>query len=136
MLCKPRDSHVFAGHPTILLQYKGATIMKKFWLFMLSMIFSLPVWAAVNINSATEAELQTLSGIGPSKAKAIVEYRQQNGSFKTTADIKNVKGIGDGIFKKIETEISVGVATAKTAPPKPATNKAAAKPTATKPATP
>lgn len=105
--------------------------MKHFIIALLALLLTSPVWAAININTATEAELQTLSGIGPSKAKAIVEYRKQNGNFKTTADIKNVKGIGDGIFNKISAEISVAGSAAK-ATPKPATAPAA-KPTVTKP---
>ena len=104
--------------------------MKHLFIALLALLFTSSVWAAININTATEAELQTLSGIGPSKAKAIVEYRKQNGNFKTTADIKNVKGIGDGIFNKISAEINVAGSSAKAAP-KPAT-AAATKPAATK----
>ena len=104
--------------------------MKHLLIALLALLLTSPVWAAININTATEAELQTLSGIGPSKAKAIVEYRKQNGNFKTTADIKNVKGIGDGIFNKISAEINVAGTSAKAAP-KPATAPAA-KPAATK----
>ena len=104
--------------------------MKHLLIALLALLLTSPVWAAININTATEAELQTLSGIGPSKAKAIVEYRKQNGNFKTTADIKNVKGIGDGIFNKISAEINVAGTNAKAAP-KPATAPTA-KPAATK----
>lgn len=43
----------------------------------------------------------TLSGIGESKAKAIIEYRDKNGLFGCIDDIKNVKGIGNGLFEKI-----------------------------------
>ena len=108
--------------------------MKHLFIALLALLFTSSVWAAININTATEAELQTLSGIGPSKAKAIVEYRKQNGNFKTTADIKNVKGIGDGIFNKISAEISVTGASTKPAP-KPATTPAA-KPSTNKTTTP
>ena len=103
--------------------------MKHLFIALLALLFTSSVWAAININTATEAELQTLSGIGPSKAKAIVEYRKQNGNFKTTADIKNVKGIGDGIFNKISAEINVAGSSTK-AVPKPATAPAATKTTA------
>ena len=113
--------------------------MKHLFIALLALLLTSPVWAAININTATEAELQTLSGIGPSKAKAIVEYRKQNGNFKTTADIKNVKGIGDGIFNKISAEINVSGTNAKP-PPKPATTPTAKssinKTTPTKPAKP
>ena len=108
--------------------------MKHLFIALLALLLTSPVWAAININTATEAELQTLSGIGPSKAKAIVEYRKQNGNFKTTADIKNVKGIGDGIFNKISAEINVSGASTKSAP-KPATIPVA-KPSTTNTTTP
>ncbi|OSI10124.1 ComEA family DNA-binding protein, partial [Neisseria zoodegmatis] len=46
--------------------------------------------------------------IGPSKAAAIVEYRQHNGQFKSVDDLKNVKGIGEGILAKLRDEATVG----------------------------
>ena len=61
----------------------------------------------ININTATEAELMSLTGIGESKAKAIISYRQENGNFATIEDIKNVTGIGDSIFEKIKNDITV-----------------------------
>lgn len=93
--------------------------------------------AAVNINTATQAELEGLKGVGPAKAKAIIEYRTKNGPFKTLEGLKDVKGIGDGIFNKIKGDISLSGASTPAkpaaAPAKPA-DKAAAKPAA--PATP
>jgi|YelNatPaOPRAMG01_1025707.scaffolds.fasta_scaffold00897_2 competence protein ComEA len=56
----------------------------------------------ININYATEKELENLPGIGPSLAKRIVEYREQNGPFKDIEEIKNVKGIGDKKFEQIK----------------------------------
>ena len=65
--------------------------------------------AAVNINTATQAVLETLQGIGPAKAKAIVEYRKKNGSsFKSPDDLEKVKGIGPAIMKKVRKDITVG----------------------------
>ena len=61
----------------------------------------------VNINSASEAELTKISGVGASKAKDIIEYREQNGGFKQIEDIKNIKGIGDALFEKIKDSITV-----------------------------
>ena len=61
----------------------------------------------ININKASEAELTTLPGIGQSKAKQIVEYRQSNGDFSSIEDIKNVSGIGDGIFNQINSLIKI-----------------------------
>lgn len=56
----------------------------------------------VNINTADLDELKTLPGIGDSKARSIIAYREKNGAFKTIEDIKSVDGIGDGIFAKLE----------------------------------
>lgn len=61
----------------------------------------------ISINTASESELTTLDGIGPSKAKAIIEYRNANGPFKTIEDIKKVSGIGDAAFEKIKNRITV-----------------------------
>ncbi|RKO61011.1 helix-hairpin-helix domain-containing protein [Caldibacillus debilis] len=61
----------------------------------------------VNINTADESLLQTLPGIGPAKAKAIIEYREENGPFRSAEDIKNVSGIGEKTFEKIAGHISV-----------------------------
>ena len=61
----------------------------------------------VNLNTATQADLETLSGIGPSKATAILEYRETIGTFKQVEDLKNVSGIGDKTFEKLKESISV-----------------------------
>lgn len=59
----------------------------------------------VNINTATLEQLKTLNGIGDSKAKSIIEYREQSGGFKSIEDIKNVNGIGEKMFEKIREQI-------------------------------
>ncbi|MFW2490000.1 helix-hairpin-helix domain-containing protein [Clostridium chromiireducens] len=61
----------------------------------------------VNINSATLEELKTLNGIGDSKAKSIIEYREQNGNFKSIEDIKNVTGIGEKMYQRIMEQIEI-----------------------------
>ena len=61
----------------------------------------------VNINTATKEELQTLSGIGESKAEAIIKYREEKGPFEKIEDIKNVSGIGESAFEKIKENITV-----------------------------
>ncbi|TSB46786.1 helix-hairpin-helix domain-containing protein [Alkalicoccobacillus porphyridii] len=61
----------------------------------------------VNINTATENELTTLNGIGPSKAASIISYREENGSFQTIEELTNVSGIGDKSFEKLKDEITV-----------------------------
>lgn len=61
----------------------------------------------VNINTATQTELETLSGIGPSTALKIITYREENGKFKSIEDIKNIPGIGDSKFENIKDFIYV-----------------------------
>jgi competence protein ComEA len=61
----------------------------------------------VNINTAGESELDILEGVGPATAKAIIKYREQNGSFKSIEDIKKVKGIGDAKFDSMKDDITV-----------------------------
>lgn len=61
----------------------------------------------ISINDADEENLTKISGIGSSKAKSIIEYRKQNGKFKTIEDIMNVSGIGKSLFEKIKDYITV-----------------------------
>ena len=61
----------------------------------------------VNINTATLNELDSLPGIGPSTAQKIIDYREENGNFKTIEDLQNVKGIGDAKFEEIKEKIIV-----------------------------
>jgi competence protein ComEA len=61
----------------------------------------------INLNTATLAELDTLSGIGPALAQRIIDYRTQNGNFKTIEDLKKVRGIGDTLFNQIKDWLTV-----------------------------
>lgn len=61
----------------------------------------------ININTSTKEQLQTLNGIGESKANSIIDYRTQNGPFKTIEDIKNVSGISETLYDKIKDFITV-----------------------------
>lgn len=61
----------------------------------------------VNINTASEEELTTLTGIGNTRAKSIVEYRETNGGFQTIEDLMKVDGIKEGVFEKIKDSITV-----------------------------
>ena len=56
---------------------------------------------SININTATAIELERLAGVGPSTAKAIIEFRQKNGGFKTVEDLLNVRGIGPAKLSEI-----------------------------------
>ena len=73
-------------------------------------LFSLAAlaWAEVDINSANAEELQSLSGIGSVKARAIVEYREANGGFDSAAELTAVDGIGDKTLESIRGDVTVG----------------------------
>lgn len=63
--------------------------------------------AGIDINTATLEEFETLPGIGPKTAQAILDYRQANGGFKSVEDLLNVKGIGEGTLAKIRDWVTV-----------------------------
>lgn len=65
------------------------------------------LFSAVNINKANSAQLQTLNGIGPSKAQEIIKYRKAHGGFKTVDELVNVSGIGPKTVGKLRPQISV-----------------------------
>ena len=82
--------------------------MKKMLFVLLATIgLSLNAFAAVNLNTATLEELESLKGVGPVKAQAIIDYRKKNGGFKSTADLDNVPGFGDKTMANLKSEISV-----------------------------
>lgn len=68
---------------------------------------SISTEGVVNINTANSLELQTLTGIGESKSNAIVEYRDQNGTFQDVHDLTNVDGISEGLLLDIQPQISL-----------------------------
>jgi len=61
----------------------------------------------VNLNKASVAELDRLNGVGPALAQAIVDYREQNGGFKNIEELKLVPGIGEKLFAKIKTKVTL-----------------------------
>ncbi len=98
--------------------------MKKF-LAMLAGVFAFNfAFAAVDLNTASMEQLQSVKGIGPAKAKAITEYRQKNGPFKTVDELEKVPGFGAKSVSNMKPEFSIGAAAAKPA----AAVKAAAAP--------
>lgn len=86
--------------------------MKKM-LFVLFALLSLSfnALAAVNINTASQAELESLDGIGPVKAQAIIDYRKKNGNFKTVDDLEKVDGIGAATLANVKKDVSISGAT-------------------------
>lgn len=71
--------------------------------------------AAVDLNSATAADLQDVTGIGPKKAEAIVEYRKKNGQFKSVDDLDKVPGFGKSTVDKVRNDLTVGASQKKAA---------------------
>src|SRR6187200_470661 len=63
--------------------------------------------APVNINTATQEQLETLPGLGAKVAQRIIDYRQKNGNFKKVEDLMNVKGIGEKSFLKLKPMLTV-----------------------------
>lgn len=61
----------------------------------------------ININTATQTELEILNGVGPSTALKIIQYRTQNGEFSSIEDIKNVPGIGEAKYESLKDSICV-----------------------------
>ncbi len=61
----------------------------------------------VNLNTATQEELVSLPGVGPAKAKAIIDYRIAH-PFKSVEEVKNVRGIGDHLYESLKDKVSVG----------------------------
>lgn len=84
--------------------------MKKLLGSLVSLLamMALPVFGAVNINTATQSELEAVKGVGPAKAKAIIAYREQNGAFKSVDELDKVKGFGKASVEKLRGELSVG----------------------------
>jgi len=68
---------------------------------------SAPDTEIVNINKASVKELAGLSGIGKTKAQAIIAYRSEHGEFESVDDIKKIKGIGNKTFENIRNRIAV-----------------------------
>ena len=76
-------------------------------------MMAFPAFSAVNINTATQSELEVVRGLGPAKAKAIIAYRESNGNFKSLDELDNVKGFGKASIEKLKEELSVGPEKAK-----------------------
>jgi competence protein ComEA len=72
-----------------------------------------PSKPAINLNSATVEQLETLPGIGRKTAERIIEFRTKSGGFKRIEDLMNVKGIGEKSFLKLKPLVAVPAKTDK-----------------------
>ncbi len=77
-------------------------------LIAMLLMFTQAALAAVNINTASQSELETLPGIGPSKAAAIIEYRTSSGPFASIAQLDDVPGIGPATMSNITPLVTIG----------------------------
>lgn len=97
-------------------------MMKKLFVALLFALFAFSGFAfagtPIDVNTATEAQLEGLKGIGPAKAKTIIEYRTKNGPFKSVDDLEKVKGIGKKTIDGFRADVTVGGGAAAPAPAK------------------
>lgn len=85
--------------------------LKKPLFFILANFLITSAIALVNINTATETELESLPTIGPARAKSIIDYRNQHGAFASVEALKKVPGIKNLVYTNIKKDITVTEAT-------------------------
>lgn len=102
--------------------------MKKMYFALLSvLLFAATAFAGLDLNTATKEQLDTLPGIGPVKAEAIIKYRAEKGPFTSVEQLKEVNGIGEKILQSIKSEVVIS-------PPPPAAEEKKAAEAAPQPA--
>jgi len=83
-------------------------MIKTLTALLLAIGLAWPAWAAVDLNRATRAELETVKGIGPAKAEAIIRDREKNGPFRNVDDLVRVRGFGKTTVDKLRKELTAG----------------------------
>jgi competence protein ComEA len=87
---------------------QGAMFMKTiYFALLLVLLFAAAALAGFDLNTATKEQLDTLPGIGPVKAEAIIKYRNEKGPFTSVEQLKEVHGIGEKLFQSIKSEVVV-----------------------------
>ncbi len=74
---------------------------------LITMAISFNAYAAINLNTASRAELESIKGIGPSKAQAIIDYRKKHGDFNSISELKEINGIGPETLKNMRRKLTV-----------------------------
>jgi competence protein ComEA len=74
---------------------------------VLVLFLFISAFAAINLNTADQAALESISGIGPAKAEAIIKYRDEHGSFKSVDELLNIKGIGPKMLDNIKEQVEI-----------------------------
>ena len=87
-------------------------------------VLALALWAVTDLNSAAESEIATLPGIGPSKARAIVEYRAEHGAIRTLEELDDIPGIGPATIANLRGLVSVDAPAAPPVQPTEPTSRA------------
>ena len=85
----------------------GFFIRRLLLAFLASLALWGHAWAVVDLNLADEAQLRTVKGIGPVKARAILSYRAKNGPFRSVTDLRRVKGFGAKTIARIGPSITL-----------------------------
>lgn len=83
-------------------------MLKRLMALSISLMLSTSALAVVDLNTATQSELETVKGIGPAKAQRIIEYRQKNGSFRNLDALASVKGFGKASVARLRNELVAG----------------------------